>query len=164
MSRYCEKCRKIFEEYRCPNCGNISLREAGENDLCFLTEQECGHAGLIGETLRRRGIPFEMKSTAGLTPDLCTFFVYYDQLADAVGAVDSLVFAPGETDVPEKRFIEDLTDVEPIELPDVYRLGEKTREELAGYKEKIVRAMRDCRERVNEMRDLLDEIDCYMED
>ena len=164
MSRYCEKCRKIFEEYRCPNCGNISLREAGENDLCFLTEQECGHAGLIGDTLRQRGIPFEMKSTAGLNPDMCTFFVYFDQLGSATGAVESLVFASGEIAAAEKRCIEDLTDVEPIELPDVYSLGEKTREELAGYKEKIARAMRDCRERVSEMRDLLDEIDCYMED
>lgn len=164
MSLYCEKCRRVFEEYRCPVCGSIGMRSPGEDDFCFLTEQEAGHAGLIGETLRGNGIPFEMKSTACMNPDKCTFYVYYDQLERAREITDALDYTAGADAEPEYLSIEDMAEVEVIELPDVYKLGEKTREELIECKEMLTGKFREYKTRARELLDVMDEIDLYLED
>ncbi len=37
--KYCENCRLVFEDIpRCLNCGNRKLREAQNDDYCYLTE------------------------------------------------------------------------------------------------------------------------------
>lgn len=62
---YCEKCKMLFTESRCPGCHGKNGRAPEAGDLCFLTEQDRIWSGMLEEVLKQNGIPAFMQSSLG---------------------------------------------------------------------------------------------------
>ena len=95
---YCEKCRRIFEEERCPVCRHSRVRMPEPGDLCFLTEQDYVSSGILEDVLKQEGIPCLRKDVMGagmaikVGPmlDRGRFYVLYEKLPAARAAVEEL--------------------------------------------------------------------------
>ncbi len=103
---YCEKCKRVFENNRCPSCRNSKVRKPEQGDPCFLTEQNYVFSGILEDVLKQEGIPFLKKDVMGaglaikVGPMLerSRFYVPYEQLERAASLVDELFAAPQEED------------------------------------------------------------------
>ena len=62
---YCEKCMKLVEESKCPNCKKSKVREPKVNDPVFLLFEKAITAAAIEEILRNNGIPSFQKGLLG---------------------------------------------------------------------------------------------------
>ena len=62
---YCEKCMKLIEEQKCPNCKKSKVREPKSNDPVFLLVEEALTAAAIEEILRNNGIPSYLRGMLG---------------------------------------------------------------------------------------------------
>ena len=62
---YCEKCMKLIEEQKCPNCKKSKVREPKSNDPVFLLMEEALTAAAIEEILRNNGIPSYLRGMLG---------------------------------------------------------------------------------------------------
>ena len=108
---YCEKCKRIFEEEKCPVCRHSQVREPEAGDLCFLTEQDYVSSGILEDVLKQDGIPYLRKDVMGagmaikVGPMLerSRFYVPFEQLENAASVVED-VFSPAdeEESVPEE--------------------------------------------------------------
>ena len=65
VMRYCEKCMKLIEEQKCPNCKKSKVREPQPNDPVFLLMEEALTAAAIEEILRNHGIPSHLRGMLG---------------------------------------------------------------------------------------------------
>ena len=54
---YCRKCHILFEDARCPRCGNRYVYAPEGEDYCFLTEKAFLDAELLEGALQNAGIP-----------------------------------------------------------------------------------------------------------
>lgn len=54
---YCRKCHILFEDDRCPRCGNRYVYRPEADDFCFLTEKEFLWAEILEQALKEEGIP-----------------------------------------------------------------------------------------------------------
>lgn len=98
---YCEKCGLIFEENRCPACGNQNVRPPMPGDLCFLTEREALWAEMLEDVLKQNDIPCLTKNVLGAGLALkvgpmwerVRFYVPYSRLQNAKTLVDQLFSA-----------------------------------------------------------------------
>ena len=105
MPLYCEVCCLPFEGNKCPKCGRKTERTVQPDDLCFLTEREDFWSEMLADVLKQENIPFTQKKVLGAGLAIKTgpmrervrFFVFYRQLPEAQGVVDSL-FSPAEED------------------------------------------------------------------
>ncbi len=95
--RYCEKCRRIFEDATCPACGR-SGRQIEPDDICFLIEKKAIWAGMLADVLRQEDIPFLQEGVKGayLTAkdgymlERKRFYVAYEDLPKAQEIVEEL--------------------------------------------------------------------------
>ncbi len=95
---YCEKCRRVFEGDRCPECRKSRCREATAEDPCYLTEQGQPWAGMLADVLKQHEIPFLTSGRlgAGLAVRVGSmleserFYVRFSDLARAGDIVDEL--------------------------------------------------------------------------
>jgi RNA polymerase subunit RPABC4/transcription elongation factor Spt4 len=51
---YCEKCKRIIQEERCPFCKRSIVREPEQKDLCLLTERDYISSGILEDILQQR--------------------------------------------------------------------------------------------------------------
>ncbi len=72
---YCEKCSVLFEGSSCPVCGGKKIREAKEDDICFLTEQGKIESDLLAEVLEQNGILFLKKGRRGAALSMMAGFM-----------------------------------------------------------------------------------------
>lgn len=101
---YCERCGIVFDENRCPVCGNQNVRLPKPGDLCFLTEQKVVWAGMLEDVLKQNDIPYLTKNVLGaglalkIGPMLerVRFYIPYLHLQKANDIVDELFSAPRE--------------------------------------------------------------------
>ena len=100
---YCEKCKRIIQEERCPFCKRSIVREPVAEDLCLVTELDYISSGILEDVLRQNGIHFLKKGVMGagmaikVGPMLerSRFYVTYDLLEKASSVADEL-FASAE--------------------------------------------------------------------
>ena len=101
---YCEKCKRIIEEQRCPYCRKSTVREPEAKDPCFLTELDYLSSGILEDVLKQNGIPFLKKDVMGaglaikVGPmlDRSRFDIPYDRLEEAAAVSDELFSSPAE--------------------------------------------------------------------
>lgn len=51
---YCEKCYRVFENEKCPNCNTKHVRKVLENDYCYLVEKDTLWAEMLKEILDKK--------------------------------------------------------------------------------------------------------------
>ena len=108
---YCEKCRRIIEEDRCPFCKSRKVREPEPEDICFLTERDYVSSGILEDVLKQQGIPYLKKDVMGagmaikVGPMLerSRFYVSFGQLQEALSVVDGLFSAVQEGAEPAEE-------------------------------------------------------------
>ncbi len=101
---YCEKCKRIFEEEKCPVCWHSQVREPEPGDLCFLTEQDYVSSGILEDILKQEGVPFLKKEVlgAGLSfrvgpmLDRSRFYVPFEHMQKALPLLEDLFAVPAE--------------------------------------------------------------------
>ena len=112
MKMYCEKCHRVFEGEKCPDCRKKAKREVEPDDVCLLTEKPQIWADMLSDVLEQNGIPFYTKGVfgAGLAIKIGPMnerfkvFVMYRDLERAGDIVDELFNTPvenGGDDDPE---------------------------------------------------------------
>lgn len=62
---YCDKCKLIVNEKKCPKCKNEKLRELKDDDLCFLIDIEITWAEMLKEVLENNNIPYTYTKVLG---------------------------------------------------------------------------------------------------
>lgn len=62
---YCEKCKRLINDSVCPVCGNKKIREATEQDICFLVEKDQIWSGMLEDVLKQNNIPVFVQSNIG---------------------------------------------------------------------------------------------------
>ncbi len=108
---YCEKCKRIIQEERCPFCKRSTVREPEQKDPCLLTEMDYISSGILEDVLQQRGIPFLRKGVMGaglaikVGPmlDRSRFYVPFDQLETAMAVTDELFAASEDSGEKEKN-------------------------------------------------------------
>ena len=95
---YCEKCCRIFDGDRCPNCRKSKVRQPEQGDLCFLTEQNYVSSTILEDVLDQNHIPFLKKAVMGaglaikVGPmlDWNRFYVPFNELENARSLTEDL--------------------------------------------------------------------------
>ena len=95
---YCEKCCRIFDDDRCPNCRKSKVREPEQNDPCFLAEENYVSSTILEDLLKQNNIPYLKKDVMGagmaikVGPMLerSRFYVPYAHLDTALAIVNEL--------------------------------------------------------------------------
>ena len=183
MSMYCENCYRLVESDPCPHCGS-PVREPEGRDSCFLTEQGYVQATILADILTQNGIPYmtKMRSIKGCGPIMMgnrLFYVPYQLLVDAQNVVEEL-FYTHEEDGGDSRPVEgmlksdkaEVFDPDEIdELPDSFVPEKMDLEELNRFKKKLAATLKALkvqervnRERMDLLRDLIDETDFAIDD
>ena len=54
---FCDNCYFVSEATRCPFCGSKKLRQARDDDFCFLTEKSSAYGDMLLEVFKEHGIP-----------------------------------------------------------------------------------------------------------
>ncbi len=178
MSMYCENCYRLVESDPCPHCGS-AVREPEPRDSCFLTEQGYVQATILADILTQNNIPYmtRMRSIKGCGPIMMgnrLFYVPYQLLKDAQNVVEDLFYTHEEengdprpqegmqTGEAGEVFGPDEID----ELPDSFVPEKMNPEELARFRKKLSATLKALkvqervnRERMDLLRDLIDEAD-----
>ena len=183
MSMYCENCYRLVESDPCPHCGSPA-REAEPRDSCFLTEQGYVQSTILADILTQNGIPYmtKMRSIKGCGPIMMgnrLFYVPFQMLKDAQNVVEELFYTHEEEEGngrPMEGMLrgdgsEAFAPDEIDSLPDTFVPENMSVEELNLLKKKLaatVKALkiqeRVNRERMDLLRDLIDETDFAIED
>lgn len=87
---YCENCNVAFESERCPACGTKKIRQAYDNDFCFLLEDSTLRCDVLTGVLETNDIPYSampygsgVESYVGKSLSNCRIYVPYDCLVKA---------------------------------------------------------------------------------
>ena len=182
MNLYCEKCNRIVETDPCPYCGSTPVRTEESPDLCFLTEQGFVQATILGDILTQNGIPYmtKMRSIKGcgaITMSNRLFYVARERLEAARSVVEDLFYTheeEGTNDQLVEGLLKDGADVfapEEIDDLDAFMPEKMNLEELTRFKKKLAASLKEmklqerlCRERIDLLRDMIDETDYLFED
>ena len=182
MSMYCEKCNQVFDTERCPVCGGEGVRVPNPTDPCFLTEQGYVQASILADILTQQGIPFitRMRSIKGCGTIMMgnrLFYVAYRDLDDARTVVNDLFYTHEEDregDQPVEGMLKEDTEVfSPEEIDDLEGCVPENMslEELTQFKKKLTATLKEmklqerlCRERIDLLRDMIDETDYVIDD
>ena len=182
MSLYCEKCSRIVESDPCPFCKCGPVREAEPADPCFLTEQGYVQATILADILTQSGIPYmtKMRSIKGCGTIMMSnrlFYVACRNLEAAQAVVEELFYThqeDGENGSPVEGMLrEDAEVFSPEEIDDLDGCVPENMslEELTRFKEKLSATLKEmkvqerlCKERINVLRDMIDETDYVIDD
>ena len=63
---YCEKCKQLTNNDRCPRCGRKKLREAKENDPVYLITKDAMISASVEDILRQNNIPCQKQGIMGV--------------------------------------------------------------------------------------------------
>ena len=164
MSMYCEKCNQVFETELCPSCGSEGTRVPEPGDLCFLTEQGYVQATILADILTQNGIPYmtRMRSIKGCGTIMMSnrlFFVAFKDLeAENARPVEGMLRDDAETFTPE--------EIDCLEVPE--NIGA---DDLALFNKKLKATLKEmklqerlCKERIDILRDMIDDTDFMLED
>ena len=120
---------------------------------------------IFAALLKQKGIPFMTQSGAikgyGLTMGPRAFYVTYDRLEKARIVAEEFSVTSEAEDLEELS--PDLTEPEPFDDTDIYRLQDMSRDELTAYRKKLKDTLRTLREREEIIGDAIDEIDYLLE-
>ena len=182
MSMYCENCYRLVESDPCPHCGS-PVRNPEPRDSCFLTEQGYVQATILADILTQNRIPYmtKMRSIKGCGPIMMgnrLFYVPYQLLEDARIVVEELFYTHEEedgNDQPVEGMLkggDEAFDPEEIDsLPESFVPEKMTPEELNLFRKKLGATMKALkirekinRERMDLLRDLIDEVDFAIEE
>ena len=183
MSMYCENCYRLVESDPCPHCGS-AVREAEPRDSCFLTEQGYVQATILADILSQNRIPYmtKMRSIKGCGPIMMgnrLFYVPYQLLKDAQNVVEDLFYTHEEengdprpqegTQTGEAGAVFGPDEID--ELPDSFVPEKMDLDELNRFKKKLAATLKALkvqervnRERMDLLRDLIDETDFAIDD
>ena len=180
MSMYCEHCNQVFETELCPSCGNEGTRIPEPGDLCFLTEQGYVQATILADILTQNGIPYmtRMRSIKGCGTIMMgnrQFFVAYRDLEIARNVVNDLFYTheeEAENDQPVEGMLRNDAEVFTPEEIDRLEVPENIgAEDLALFSKKLKATLKEmklqerlCRERIDLLRDMIDETDFLLDD
>ena len=180
MSMYCEKCSQVFETELCPSCGSEGTRMPEPGDLCFLTEQGYVQASILADILTQSGIPYmtRMRSIKGCGTIMMSnrlFFVAFRDLEIARNVVNELFYTHEEdaqNNQPVVGMLREENEVFTPEEIDLLEVPENiSPEDLALFSKKLKASLREmklqervCRERIDLLRDMIDETDFMLED
>ena len=184
MSMYCEKCNQVFETECCPVCGNPGVRTPEPTDLCFLTEQGYVQASILADILTQQQIPYmtRMRSIKGCGTILMSnrlFYVAYRDLDSARAVVDELFYTheeDSESNQPVEGMVKadsgaELFTPEEIDDLEAFLPDQMDHEQLTRFSKKLKATLKDmklqerlCRERIDLLRDMIDETDFMLED
>ena len=182
MDLYCEKCSRIVESDPCPYCSCGPVRSPEPRDLCFLTEQGYVQATILADILTQNGIPYmtRMRSIKGCGPIMMgnrLFYVAYEQLEAARIVVEELFYTHKEEETGDglvEGILKDDTEIltpEEIDDLDAFVPDKMNLEELTLFKKKLAATLKEmklqerlCKERINLLRDMIDETDYLFED
>ena len=172
MSMYCENCYRLVESDPCPHCGS-AVREAEPRDSCFLTEQGYVQATILADILTQNRIPYmtKMRSIKGCGPIMMgnrLFYVPWQLLGGARQVVEELFYTheeEGGSDQPVEGMLkadgsEAFAPDEIDSLPDTFVPERK----LAATVKALKIQERVNRERMDLLRDLIDETDFAIEE
>lgn len=88
--KYCENCYFVFDQERCPLCGNKKVRQVQEDDFCFLTEKSISHCEMLMKLLKKDNIYYStmpygrgIESYFGLPLENCRLYVPFSSLEKA---------------------------------------------------------------------------------
>ena len=183
MSMYCENCYRLVESDLCPHCGS-PVRAPEPRDTCFLTEQGYVQATILADILTQKRIPYmtKMRSIKGCGPLMMgnrLFYVPWQLLSEAQQVVEEL-FYTHEEDGGENQPVEGMlkndsseafTPDEIDSLPDAFIPEKMSLEELTLFRKKLASTMKALkiqervnRERMDLLRDLIDDTDFAIED
>ena len=183
MSMYCENCYRLVDSDPCPHCGNPA-RDPEPRDSCFLTEQGYVQATILADILTQNAIPYmtRMRSIKGCGPIMMgnrLFYVPYQRLEEAQNVVEELFYTheeEGGNDQPVDGMLkseesETFTPDEIDELPDSFVPEKMSLEELTRFQKKLTATLKALkiqervnRERMDLLRDLIDETDFAIDD
>jgi len=98
---YCAKCKRLFENERCPICGNRKVIHPAPEDICYLTEVDSIWSGMLAESLKQNEIPALYNSTigagmamrAGSMFERVIFYVRFEHLSKGNEIVNELFHA-----------------------------------------------------------------------
>ncbi len=101
---YCENCKIVFENDRCPACLSANVRDVVAEDLVFLIEQDVIWSGMVEDLLKQNDIAFLSASNVGAGLAMRTghfnecfrFFVPYEKFAQAKELMDAVFTAVEE--------------------------------------------------------------------
>ena len=107
MKYYCNGCKTVFEDLRCPYCGKKKVTEAQPEDVCFLTEQGQIWSSALRDALDDNSIPYTTKNVLGagmamkigMMNEKVIFFVYYKDLDAASDIVKALFSNDNDEDI-----------------------------------------------------------------
>ncbi len=88
---YCERCRRIVEGEKCPECGKACVRDVRDGDLCLLYSGGQIWADMACDILRQENVPFIREGTlgaamavlTGLSAETFNIFVPFSSLETA---------------------------------------------------------------------------------
>ena len=180
MSMYCEKCNQVFESGLCPSCGSEGTRIPEPGDLCFLTEQGYVQATILADILTQNGIPYmtRMRSIQGCGTIMMSnrlFFVAFRDLEAARSVVNELFYTHEEeaenSQTVEGMLRDDAETFTPEEI-DCLEVPENIDpDDLALFSRKLKATLKEmklqerlCRERIDLLRDMIDETDFMLDD
>ncbi len=183
MSMYCENCYRLVDSDPCPHCGS-PVREPEPRDSCFLTEQGYVQSTILADILTQNRIPYmtKMRSIKGCGPIMMgnrLFYVPWQLLGGARQVVEELFYTheeEGENDRPVEGMLKDdgsevFAPEEIDELPETFVPEKMSLEELARFKKKLAATGKALklqerlnRERMDVLRDLIDETDFAIEE
>ncbi|MBR2660753.1 MAG: hypothetical protein IKE15_05050 [Clostridia bacterium] len=180
MSMYCEKCSQVFETELCPSCGSEGTRMPEPGDLCFLTEQGYVQASILADILTQSGIPYmtRMRSIKGCGTIMMSnrlFFVAFRDLEIARNVVNELFYTHEEdaqNNQPVEGMLREESEVFTPEEIDLLEVPENiSPEDLALFSKKLKATLREmklqerlCKERIDVLRDMIDDTDFMLED
>ena len=181
MSMYCEKCNQVFETKLCPSCGSEGTRVPEPGDPFFLTEQGYVQSTILADILTQSGIPYmtKMRSIKGCGTIMMSnrlFYVACEQLEAAQSVVDSLFYTHEEKEGGNDRLVDgilkDDAEVFTPEEIDCLEVPEHISPEgLALFSKKLKTTLKEmkmqerlCRERIDLLRDLIDDTDFMLEE
>jgi len=180
MSFYCENCRRVFDSEQCPVCGSADVRTAEPADPCFLTEQGYVQASILADILTQQGIPYmtRMRSIKGCATIMMgnrLFYVACRDLEAAQNVVNELFYTleeDAENSQPVEGMLREDAEVFTPEEIDCLEVPENiSPEDLAMFSKKLKATLKEmklqerlCRERMDLLRDMIDETDFLLED
>ena len=180
MSMYCEKCNQVFETELCPSCGSEGTRVPEPGDPCFLTEQGYVQATILADILTQSGIPYmtKMRSIKGCGTIMMSnrlFFVAFRDLEAARNVVNDLFYTheeEAENAQPVEGMLRDDSETFSPEEIDCLEVPENIgADDLALFSKKLKATLKEmklqerlCRERIDILRDMIDDTDFMLED
>ena len=95
--KYCERCKCVSEKRTCPYCGEEHLREAFDDDFCFVCELDEVKAQMFLEILKNNAVAYITEPSLGSGLTMSTglrerenIFVEYKELGRSLELLEMI--------------------------------------------------------------------------